>query len=70
LNAFNNLEQSPLMAACEAARGDIVRRLLQRGAKVHAVDTAGRSALHLAVAAGDRGIALKLIEVVRARNND
>ena len=51
LDFRNPLNETPLMVAARLGRHDLVRELLALGADAEAIDTAGRTALRVALAA-------------------
>ena len=53
---------APMMLAAREGRGDMVARLFEAGASVHATDASGCSALCWALRSGQRALALELID--------
>jgi uncharacterized protein len=62
LNCINIDKDSPLNYAVAKGHKDVVRLLLERGAKVHGKNIFGRTCLHIATEQGHLEIAKILVE--------
>ena len=62
LAAHNSRGQTPLMLACAAGHGRIIKLLLRKGAALNTQDATGLSALHHAVLGGHRAVAQHLLK--------